>query len=813
MTDIFRQDFRFALRTLGKSPLFTMVAVLTLALGIGANTAIFSVVESVLLRALPYSHPETLIQISNTYLPAWPELGLSGGDFQDWKQQAKTIAAMAAYADLNTGYNLTGDGDPQRIRASYASADLFSLLGVQPAAGRAFHREEDQPGNAPVILLSHRFWQSRYGQDPSVINRTVQLDGQSFVIAGVLPANGAMLPESDVWMPLGQYQDDLTQRVHHPLRVVGRLRPGVTLEQAQSEMLALNNQAAANFPDTHKGWGVNAKALEDPAAAKLRRSLLILLGVVGLVLLIACSNMANLLLARNAVREREAALRTALGASPYRLLRQMLTESLLLSLAGGLLGTAFAAGGLQILKSFLPPSLSAVRETGLNQTVLLFTFGLCILCGLVCGLLPALHALKADLNSLLKQGSKSSAPARSLSLHNALIVSEIAFALIPLIGAGLLLRSFHQLLNVSPGFAADHILTMTVSQPRIPLADALKLTNAQQTELTQKQSIQFEEIATRLSGLPGVKNVAGIDVLPLASVNNQASRFLVEGEPIPEAGARPVVQVRSASLRYFSTMNIPLRRGRFFNSADWTSSNIIINEAMANRFWGRSDPIGKRINLCSLAPQPCWLPIVGVVGDVHQFGLDETPTFDVYGTGGWTPVVIIRTASDPATIAAAARDIVRQAAPTIPVSEVRTMDSLLSDSVSPRRFVVLLIGIFAALALLLAAVGTYGVMSFTVSQRTQEIGIRVALGAQNGHVRRLVLGHAMRLTLIGIFAGFLGALALTRYLSTLLYGVRAYDPVTFLGVALLLTVIALAASYLPVRRAMRVDPVNSLRAD
>jgi len=813
MTDIFGQDFRYAVRTLRKSPLFAVVAVLTLALGIGANTAIFSVVESVLLRSLPYTHPESLVQISNTYLPAWPELGLSGGDFQDWKRQAKTFVAMEAYADLNTGYNLTGDGDPQRIRANYASAGLFPLLGVPPAAGRAFYSEEDQPGSAPIVLLSHRFWQSRYGLDPAVINRTVQLDGQSYTIAGALPANFPLLPESDVWMPLGQYQDDLTQRVHHPLNVIARLRPGATLEQAQSELSALNSQVASGFPDTHKGWGVFARLLEDPAAAKLRRTLLVLLGAVGLVLLIACSNIANLLLARNAVREREVALRTALGASPYRLLGQMLTESLILALAGGLLGSVFAGVGLKILRAFLPASLSAVRETSLNQTVLLFTFGLCLLCGLLCGLLPALHALKADLNSLLKQGSRSSASARRLSLHSALIVSEIAFALIPLIGAGLLLRSFYQLLNVNPGFATDHILTMTVSQPSLSLVGAIKLTNEQQTELIERQSIQFEDVAMRLKGLPGVKAVAGIDVLPLASSNNQASRFLVEGEPVPEAGARPVAQIRTASLGYFSAMNIPLWRGRLFRSADWVSSNIIVNEAMARRFWPHGDPIGKRINLCSLAAQPCWSSIVGVIGDVHQFGLDAPPTFDVYGAGGWTPVVIIRTASDPETIAAAARDIVHRAAPTLPVSEVTTMDELVSTSVSPRRFVVLLIGIFASLALLLAAVGTYGVMSFTVSQRTQEIGVRVALGAQHADVGRLVLGHAMRLTLVGIVAGFLGALALARFLSTLLYGVRAYDPITFLAVAALLAAVALAASYIPVRRAMRVDPVVALRAD
>lgn len=813
MLETLLQDMRFALRTLRKSPLFAAVAVLTLALGIGANTAIFSVIESVLLRALPYEHPESLVQVWNTYLPAWPELGLSGGDLQDWQRAQHSFSQMAAFADTSTGFNLTGDGDPQRIRASYASSNLFSTLGVRPAAGRTFHLEEDKTGSSPVVMLTHRFWQARYGADPAVVGRTILLDGQGYNVAGVLPANFPLVSETDIWMPFGQYQDDLTGRVHHPWNVIARLRPGATLEQARSELLALNQKAAADFPDTHKGWGVIARPLEDPAAVKLRRTLLILLGAVGLVLLIACSNIANLLLARNAIREREIALRTALGASPIRLLRQMLTESVVLSLSGGVLGVLLAMLGLKILKTLVPADLASLQETGLNQTVLLFTLVVCVAVGIVCGLLPALHTIKSDLNSLLKQGSKSSTSYGRHSLHNFLVISEIALALIPLIGAGLLLRSFHQLLNVNPGFSAEHILTMTVSQPSISFADAIKLTNEQQIEITRKQSIQFEDIASRLQGLPGVKSVGGVDVLPLASATVQATRFLVEGQPIPSTGARPVAQIRTASLNYFSTMQVPLLKGRLFTSADWIGSNIVVNQALIRRFFPDEDPIGKRLNLCTLAPQPCWSPIIGVVGDVHQFGLDEAPTFDVYGAGGWTPIFIIRTATEPASIASAAAEIVHKTDASLPVSNITTMDELLSSSVSPRRFALWLIGVFASLALLLAAVGIYGVMSFTVSQRTQEIGIRMALGASGGHVQQFILGRALRLTVIGIAIGFAGASALTRFLSTLLFGIKASDPTTFCAVAALVTAVTIFAAYLPARRATRVDPMVALRID
>jgi predicted permease len=806
------QDIRFAIRGLTKNFGFTMVAALTLALGIGANTAIFSVVQNVLLRELPYAHPERLVQITNAYVPVLEGIGLSTGDFGDWRRQAHTISDMGAYLDISQGFNLTGEGEPERVLGTNASASLFSILGVRPVVGRAFVPEEDKAGSAPVVMLSHSFWTSHFGGDPAIVGRTLTLDNQRYSVIGVLPANFRLLRWPDVWMPVGQYvDDDLTGRVHHPYTAIARLKPGVTLAQAQAEFATLNHQASVAFPDTHKNWTVHVVQLEDPTAAKLRHTLLVLFGAVGLVLLIACANIVNLLLARNSVREREFALRTALGASPWRLVRQLLTESMLLSLAGGVAGLVFAAIGMKILRALAPANLAVATDTGLNATVLAFTVGVCVAAGVISGLLPALQSLGTNLNNVLKQGTKGTSGFGSRKAHNLLVVSEIAMALIPLIGAGLLLRSFHKLVSVDPGFRADHILTLQMSLAAIPAAQATQMTDAQFTELGKKQSLEFEQIADRVRALPGVKAAGGIDDLPLGTELTRASRFVIEGRPLPDAGVRPVAQTRTASIGYFSAIGIPLLKGRVFNQADWTLQNVVINETMARRYWPDADPLGKRINVCSLAPTPCWYPIVGVVGDVHQYGLEAAPTSDMYFTGAWTPFLVIRTSSDPVSLAAAATDVIHRIDPALPVTHVETMDELLADSVSPRRFSAMLIGIFAGLALLLAAVGIYGVMSYTVSQKIPEIGIRMALGAEPRNVRGLILGRTLQLAIFGVLLGLAGASALARFLSSMVFGVKVYDPLTFAAVAVLLTLVALAASYLPARRAMRVDPMVALR--
>jgi putative ABC transport system permease protein len=805
------QDLRHALRALWKNPGFTAVAVLTLGLGIGANTAIFSVVESVLLRPLPYRDPGALVQVWNTYLPAFPQTPMSAGDFQDFQRQAASFSQMAAYVDPPIGFNLTGDGQAERLEARLVTSGFFPLLGIRPVAGRTFHPEEDKPGSPPVVLISHSLWQSHFGSNPSVIGRTVLLDGRGFTLVGVLPEELRLIPTTDIWIPVSEYGDDLTSHLHHDFKILARMKPGIGISQAQAELATLNRQEEQAFPDTHKNWGVLVKPMEDLSAVKMRVALLVLFGAVGLVLLVACANIVNLLLARNAVRQKEIALRVALGASRSRLLGQLLTESILLSLLGGALGIFLAAAGLRVLGAFVPSDLASVRVTGLNGWVLGFTLAVSFFAGIICGLIPAVQTLKQDLHGILKEGTRSAGAAGGQTIRSVLVVSEIALALIPLVGAGLLIRSFHRLLEVDPGFRHDHILAMQVDQPQLSSTEENKLTVEQQLALARKQSVQFEELAQRIQALPGTKAVGGINVLPLGSAMRAASRFTVEGQPLPANGARPIAETRYVSLGYFAAMGIPLRMGRPLDAHDYASQTIVVNEEIAQRFWPGGDPIGKRVNLCSFDPKPCWLTIVGVVGNVHQYGLEAAPTLDIYYAEDWPRYVVIRTASDPAALAQAAISEVHKFDSNLPVTHVMTLDNLFSDSVSPRRFSTFLLGVFAGLALLLAAMGIYGVMSYVVSLRTNEIGIRMALGAQPGDIWRLVIGRGAQLAFAGVAIGLIGAFALTKLISSLLYGVKPTDPLTFGGVALLLVSVALLACYVPARRAMRVDPMVALR--
>ena len=805
------QDVRYALRTLRKSPGFAIVAILTLALGIGANTAIFSVIERVLLRPLPYEHPEQLIEIWNTYLPAVPLGGLSPGDFYDWRKEARTVSEMAAYSwDRKEGANLTGDGAAQRVSLDHATSNLFSMLGEEPIAGHFFVPEDDRPGCPPVVVLSHRFWESRFAGDPGVVGRTITLDGSHYSIIGVLPGSSGFLDSPDMWMPMGLYPDSPNDHTYHEWVGLARLRPGVTIEQARAEFQTLNRQSAIAYPIEHKNFRVAVRPMQTSAAVQMRQSLLVLFAAVALVLLIACVNVANLLLARNAAREKEIALRVAIGASRSRLAMQMLTESMVLAFAGGALGIAAAAIGVRILGTMAPQSLAAVRQTSIDATVLLFSTFICVITGMVCGLLPALQTRRTDLNITLKQGGKGTAALTGRRLHRLLVVSEIALALVPLVGAGLLLRSLTNLLNVNPGFRADHLLSMYIPQAAVPPAKSSKMTLAEWKKLALRQSMEFQQITDRVGGLPGVKSAAGIDVLPLASEIQQASRFVIEGRPIPDKGIRPLAEMRTVTSGYFSLMGIPLLSGRAVSPEDY-AANLDINEAMQRRFWPRGNAIGKRINLCPVAPKPCWWTIVGVVGDVHQFGLDAPPTYDVYFSGGWTPYLLIRTALDPQRVSRAATDILHEVDASLPVTNVVTMDGLLSRSVAPRRFSALLITVFAALALLLAAVGIYGVMGYLVSKRTNEIGIRMALGAQHQDVLRLLVREAALLAGTGILAGMAGSLALGRFLQGLLFRVKPLDLMTLTGVAILLFATAILACYVPARRATQVDPMTALR--
>src|SRR5580692_4264550 len=662
-------DLRFGFRTLRKTPGFTAIAIITLALGIGANTAIFSVIETVLLRPLPYTNPSSLVEIWNTY-PGFEPVGLSAGDYLDFHRGAKSFSAMGSYFQVPQGFNMTGAGEPERVQTSTASFDLFPMLGVRAMLGRTFLPEEDQVNGPAVVLLSHAFWQRRFGADPAAVGRDVLLDGQKYRIVGILPQTFEIGRDVDMWRPLS-HDGDMEDHVHHGTVAVARLKPGATLDQARAEMQMLLRQESVAFPDSHQSWGTMVRPIEDPSASKMRATLLVLFSAVGLVLLIACANIANLLLARNAAREREMALRTALGAAPGRLVRQLLTESVLLSLCGGAAGLLLAAAAIRALSVFAPPELSIVRETGMDLRVLGFTVAVCLAAGILCGLFPALRARMRDLNGVLKQGGKGSAAPGSHRVHNTLVVAEIALALIPLIGAGLLLQSFRHLLDVAPGFQTDHILSMQITQAAIPPVEAAKLSQEQQIELGKKQSLQFDQILQQVNALPGVKSAGGISTLPLGTDLREASRFLIEGQPILGTGVRPVAQVRTVSPEYFGTLGIPLQKGRLLTRDDWAQQDkIVINDTMARRFFANEDPIGHRVNFCSLDPQPCWFSIVGIVGNVHQFGLEAGPTYDAYFTGGWTPRLVIRASSDPVAIAAAAMEVVHRVDPSLPLTEV-----------------------------------------------------------------------------------------------------------------------------------------------
>jgi putative ABC transport system permease protein len=809
------QDIRFGLRMLRKNPGFTTVAVLTLALGIGANTAVFSVVETILLHPLPYADPSRLVEVFNSYnsssIANFPKAGLTPGDFTDWRRQATMFSDLAAYTVSNDEFNLTGLAVAQRVRATYATSNLFPMLGIRPAAGRVFLSDEDKIGGARSILLSHGLWEERFGGDPAAIGHSILLDGVAYDIVGVLPVDFPLARPVDLWIAVGQYPDDLTTRVHHDFATLARLKPGATIAQAQQEIDALNRQAEKDFPDTHKSWSVTVAPLEDPAAGKLRTALWVSLGIAGFVLLIACANIVNLLLARIASRQKETALRAALGAGRIRLIRQLLTESVLLSAIGGALGLVFAAGGLSFLKSLATPDIESVRAAGLHGWVLAFAFGVCLIAGIACGLIPAFKSVKTDLNSVLKKGSKGSSGGGSQRLQGALVVAEIALCLIPLISAGLLIRSVHLLLAVDPGFRTDHILTMQAPQPNLPYAQANQLTQDQANAISIRQSREFEQLAARIRSLPGVEQVGGVTVLPLSPEIRAASRFVIDGRPVPDAGVRPMAEIRTTSLDYFSTMRIPLIHGRWLRETDWPTNNMLINKTMARKYWPDGDALGKRFNLCSLAPAPCWFSIVGVVGDVSEHNLDGTPTYDVYSSGGWTRYLVVRTSSDPASLAAAISEEVHRVDPSLPITELATMDSLLAITVATRHFSTMLLTVFAALALALAAVGIYGVMSCAVSMRAQEIGIRIALGAQSEEIQWMIIGRGARLALAGALLGSAGAFGAARVLASMLFRVSPADPGIFLGVPLLLIAVALLACWLPARRAMRVDPIIALR--
>jgi predicted permease len=800
------QDLRYGLRTLVKNPGFTTVAVIALALGIGANSAIFSVVNAVLLRPLPYKDPDRLVMVwEDDTKGGYPRDTPAAANYIDWRDQNRVFEGMAALADQS--FNLTGVGEPERIEGKRVSASLFTLLGVEPQLGRAFLPEEDAPGGNRVVILSHGLWQRRFGSDMKIIGQPLTLNGESFTVVGVMPPDFQFPSrEAELWVPLALSSKEAASRGRHYLEVLARLKPGVTLQQAQAEMTTIAIRLQQQYPAQNTDLGAVVTSLHEHVAGDIKPALLVLLGAVGFVLLVACANVANLLLARAAVRQKEIAIRVALGASRLRLIRQFLTESILLAALGGGVGLLLSLWGVSLLQSFIPESISQVKAVTLDGRVLVFTLLVSLLTGLIFGLAPATQASNFNLNETLKEGGRDSAAgSRGNRLRGLLVITEVAVSLLLLIGAGLLINSFLRLRHVEPGFRTDNLLTMKVVLPK------LKYPNQ------ARRSAFYTDLLHRVEALPGVKSAAVTTNLPLYRQGNSTS-ITIEGRPDPAPGQEPIVVTRVISPHYFQTMSIQLSQGRDFSEQDRADSPavLVISETMARKFWPGEDPVGKRISVGKPESADDWITIVGVVKDVRQFELTAAPKPQMYlsyeQASFFEPNdLVVRTEVAPLSLAATVRKTVWEVDKDQPVSDIRTMEDILSESMARQRFSMLLLGIFAAVALVLAAVGIYGVMSYSVAQRTREIGLRMALGAQRSDVLKLVVGEGLKLVLIGVVFGLIAAFILTRVMASLLFGVSATDPTTFVAISLVLISVAVLASYIPARRATRVDPMIALR--
>lgn len=809
------QDLRYAARMLRNRPGFTLVAVITLSLGIGANTAIFSVVNAVLLRPLPFKTPERLVSIYERRANSGEaNLPISGHEFAAWQHRTHSFDALTLIQP--DGLTLTGKGDSAIVTAARVSTDFFAVLGVPPFLGRGFVSGEDQGGGAKVVVLGEKLWRQRFGTDRNVIGQSISLNDESYSVVGVMPTLELM---PDVILPIDM-RGEVQKVGKHSDQVLGRLKTGTTLDQAQADLTLVSSQLEQELVQANKGHFVHALPVHEDVTGDSSLALLTLFGAVGFVLLIACANVANLLLTRAAIRQKEMAIRTALGAGRWRLVRQTMTESLLLAGLGAGLGLLSAVWIVDVIKKTTAINLPRLDQVRLDNRVLLTTLGFALLTGLLTGIAPAWRSSEPRLYQGLIDGARGSVSSGRRRIGNALVVMEVALAVILLVGGGLMLKSFVQLIRVNPGFDKQQVLRLDLALPEPKYSEP------------QKQRAFHEELLVRLRNLPGVEAVGATTQTPLNPGDNW-SGFAIEGRPDPPPGDQQQAAIRVVTNDYFQTLRIPLKKGRFFSNSDARVALpvmryydqqpypahfndpqpipiAIINEAMARQYWPNEDPLGKRLRIIA-SP---WLTVVGVVGNVHHNGLNTPPKPEIYLSYLQEPsgalAVMMRTSVDPLLLSTAARQEIKQLDKDLPVT-INTLDQIFSNSVAGQRFNALLLGIFASLALILASVGVFGVINYSVAQRTHEIGIRLALGAQRSDVFKLIVGHGLVLALVGIVIGALGAFALTRLMAGLLFGVSPTDATTFMSVSLLVVAVAAFACYLPARRATRVDPLVVLR--
>lgn len=813
MNSIF-QDFRYALRQLRKNPTFAAVAVLTLALGIGANTAIFSVVNGVLLKPLPYKESDRLVRVWHVppakSFPGIPTFSVSAANFLDWQAQNHSFDEMTIYSYRT--FTITGGNNPQQVDACAVSSTFFSLLGVEPLLGRTLLPEEDQQGKANVVVLSYRFWREHFGANAGIVGQNINLDGQNFLVAGVMPYEFRLPDYAQLWTPMAWSDKERAVRGEHHYIVMARLKHGVDLRQAQAEMNTISTRLEQQYPEDNKGWGATVRPLHADIVGDVRPALLVLLGSVAFVLLIACVNVANLTLAKTFSRQKEIAIRTAMGASSTRVLRQILVESVFLALLGGAVGLIYAHFGVRLIMAFLADRVPHSAEVSLNVLVLVFTVVISVLTGILAGVLPGLRLSRPNVNQALKQGlGRTDSDSGGHRTRTTLVIVEVALSLVLLFGAGLMIRSFQRLQRVNPGFDSQNVMTMTLAVARSQFP-------------TPPQQIAFyQQVLDRVRALPGVRSAGVVDNVPVDGGGSHQP-IAIEGRPALAMADQPEVDVRIATPGYLSSMRIPIVRGRDFNDSDAVSRPgvVLISETMAREFWPGENPVGKRLTL-TFFPGVV-REIVGIVGDVKMDGLDQTrPSSSLYiplaqltpsPLGEWRSfpmILVIRTENAPAAIVSAATNTVHEINSDIPVRDVLSMNEVLSNSVGQQRFNMLLLGAFGVLALFLAAIGIYSVLSYSVRRRVQEIGIRLALGAKLEDVLRMVVFEGMKPVVFGVVLGIAGAFALGRLVASLVFSVKPTDPITFFAAAALLALISLFACVIPAYRATRVDPIAALR--